>query len=368
MPFVPSMKGMSYRTGSYWVDWRHLLAGLLVAGGIGAMQPAVALPKNTVVATIAVGNEPEGMVITPNGQTVYVSNFVSQDISVIDTTSNTVTTSIPLGSYVRTLAITPDGQTLFAQLAQAPPDIAVPPSDTPGPPQVIAVISTATNTITNTFPSPEYVGWLNFGVSPDGTQLWVAEWESVNGTVVIIDIATLTTVSTINAPGAPEYVQFAPDGKSAYVLDVDDTAKNPFFKIDVASQKIVWDATVRWPEEFTITPDGATLYASQNAKKDTVAVFNAHNGSQKAQIALPFGTLGYPVVTPNGKYLYVPCYSENAVYMARTADNKLVSGDITVGVGPYIAVVAPNGNYLYVLNFGDWPKSTGSVSVIDISE
>ena len=343
--------------GYYWADWRRLLAGLFVAVGIGAMQPAVALPKNTVVATIAVGYDAQNMVITPNGQTLYVSNIVSKNISVIDTASNTVKTSIALGAGVNPLAITPDGQTLFAEFGGF------------GIPTTIAVISTATNTVTNTFPAPVAVGWFNLAVSPDGKQLWVADW--FNDAIVIIDIATLTTVSTIDWNGAPAYLQFAPDGTSAYVLEENGGASNPFIKLDVASQQIVWDVTIRQAVAFAIAPDGATLYICRDKKpNDSVSVLDAKNGSQKAQITIAPRTvaLGDSVVTPNGKYLYVPLYFPKKVKMVSTADNKVVGGAIAVGEGASRTVVAPNGNDLYVLNVGAPPKDASSVSVVDISE
>ena len=39
----------------------------------------------------------------------YVTNGVSNNVSVIDTSTNTVLTSIPVGSYPLGVAITPDG-------------------------------------------------------------------------------------------------------------------------------------------------------------------------------------------------------------------------------------------------------------------
>jgi YVTN family beta-propeller protein len=174
---------MSHRIGCYWVDWRRLLMGLFIAGGIGAMDPAAALPKNTVVATIAVGDLPQGLAITPNGQTVYVVNSESKDVSVIDTASNTVTASITLASYPGAIAITPDSQTAF---------VLVPGNST------VAVIATATNTVTNTFTTG---GWPELAVSPDRTQLYATDFNE--GKVVIIDPGTFTTLNKIDTGRHP---------------------------------------------------------------------------------------------------------------------------------------------------------------------
>lgn len=319
-----------------------------MVGSIGAMQPATALPKNTVVATIGVGQLPQGMVITPNGQTVYVTNYESQDVSVIDTATNTVTTSITLAGNPGFIAITPDSQTLFVEF-------------TGNSTESVAVIATATNTVTKTV-SVNY--WQDVSVSPDGTQLWVADF--VADSVFVVDPATFVTLHTISIGGTPFHVQVAPNGESAYVLGISGFLS----KIAVASRKIIWShgTVAHHGSGFAITPNGDTLYLPEN--RQNVLVFDTHSGSRTAtiRVAEPTVALGSPVVTPSGKFLYVPCSSTDVVKMASTADHKVVGNDISVGGDPFLNVVAPNGNYLYVLNGGSLSNHTGSVSVVDISE
>lgn len=54
---------------------------------------------NTVIATIPVGSVPLGVVVTPDGSKVYVANSDDNSVSVIATATNTVTATIPVGSY-----------------------------------------------------------------------------------------------------------------------------------------------------------------------------------------------------------------------------------------------------------------------------
>src|SRR5262245_43858304 len=69
---------------------------------------------NTVTANIPVGNGPGGVVASPDGTRVYVADFNVSAISVIDTATNTVTATFPLpGALPAHLAITPDGKTLY---------------------------------------------------------------------------------------------------------------------------------------------------------------------------------------------------------------------------------------------------------------
>jgi YVTN family beta-propeller protein len=47
-----------------------------------------------VVAAVPVGDEPNGVAVTPDGKHAYVANFESLDVSVIDTATNTVVATV----------------------------------------------------------------------------------------------------------------------------------------------------------------------------------------------------------------------------------------------------------------------------------
>jgi YVTN family beta-propeller protein len=53
------------------------------------------------------GNPPHSVAVMPDGSTVYVANFLSNNVAVIDTASNRVTTTIPVGAdvFTRMLAV-----------------------------------------------------------------------------------------------------------------------------------------------------------------------------------------------------------------------------------------------------------------------
>ena len=51
-----------------------------------------------MLATTAVGSEPFGVAVTPDGCKVYVANGASNDVSVIATATNTVTAAITVGN------------------------------------------------------------------------------------------------------------------------------------------------------------------------------------------------------------------------------------------------------------------------------
>ncbi len=65
---------------------------------------------NTVIATIAVGDGPVGVAVSPDGTRAYVTNqFDGDTLSVIDTATNTVTATIAVGDDPTGVAVSPDG-------------------------------------------------------------------------------------------------------------------------------------------------------------------------------------------------------------------------------------------------------------------
>ena len=51
-----------------------------------------------VVATVAVGSNPSGVAVNPAGTRVYVANQSSNNVSVIDTATDTVTATVAVGA------------------------------------------------------------------------------------------------------------------------------------------------------------------------------------------------------------------------------------------------------------------------------
>ena len=77
----------------------------------------IATATNTVAATIAVGTDPFGVAVSPDGSTVYVANAGSNTVSVIATATNTVTATIAVGTNPAAFGI-------FIQPRQPPPRFA----------------------------------------------------------------------------------------------------------------------------------------------------------------------------------------------------------------------------------------------------
>jgi YVTN family beta-propeller protein len=304
------------------------------------------LPKNNVIATVPVGSAPQGIVVTPNTDFVYVANGGSLTISKIRAKTNRVTLTIPLSFSPGALAITPDGSTLYVANYYD---------------SSVSVIDTATNAVTATLPLSEGPTYL--AVTPDGSQVYVlCNNEESDGIIAIIDTVSNQVLSTtINIGGFPQSLVFTPDGNYAY--EVNDPA-SVVSVIDTATQSV--SGTLQTNQlnagGLALLPNGQKLYVTGDSEYIQVVNTNV-KGSKK--INLPqSGGFNTPALTPNGIYLYYPIFTggSNSVYMINTKTNRVVGSAIPVGSQPFAVAIASNAKRAYVSNYAD-----GTVSVIDIA-
>ena len=128
---------------------------------------------------IPVGANPYGVAVTPDGKTAFVTNNGSSSVSTIDVKSRTKhPTDIPVAAGPKGMAVTPDGKTAF--VTNANPDAAPAPSG-----GSLSTIDVKTRT---KHPPDIALGSFPFGVAvtPDGKTAFVTN--NVGGTVSAIDV------------------------------------------------------------------------------------------------------------------------------------------------------------------------------------
>jgi YVTN family beta-propeller protein len=82
-----------------------------------------------------VGTQPYGVSVSPDGSTVYVSNYGSANVSVINAANNTVSANVAVGGNPGGISINPNGNDVYIALSSS---------------NNVKVLNTATNTVTNT--------------------------------------------------------------------------------------------------------------------------------------------------------------------------------------------------------------------------
>lgn len=97
----------------------------LYVATLGSVIPGIGAPGSIMAVSaedgeverepIAVGNVPAWITMRPDGRKVYTLNFLSDDISVVDTASWKVEATIEMGTGTQSIIgnVTPDGSTLY---------------------------------------------------------------------------------------------------------------------------------------------------------------------------------------------------------------------------------------------------------------
>jgi YVTN family beta-propeller protein len=311
-----------------------------------------------LVATVEVGVFPGDAAVTPDGKYLYVTNYGSATVSVIDTSLNTVSTTITSILGPGNIVITKDGTTAFV-LADSG----------------IFVISTATNQIIRTIPTPTSSStvlvstppsfYTDIAVTSDGTQLYASNFD---GTTSIINVASCQVEKTLTVGYNANVVASSPDGESAYVIA--NAAGGPFFltKIDVASQTIVAPQLAQFKHGMSgylaFSPNSRTLYFPVFLQD--IWALNTVTGRREQEFVLSNqvagNELGGVAVSPNGTFLYVALTEANKVATVNTQTGAQL-GTIVVGSNP--TSVAIFGGRLYVVNTTNGnPNINGTVSVL----
>ena len=316
-------------------------------------------PKNQLIKTITVGSQPFSLVVNPKGDFVYVTDTYSQTISVIATSTNTVSATYPTPYYAGPLVITRDGDNLYV--------VSAPYQDGLGTSTIAYELSASTGAVVQTFTvglNPDAIA-----ISPNGKQVWVTNFEkNGTGTISIIDTVNQTVLPfTIDIEGYPNLIAFTPNGKHVYA---GANASNALSLIAASSDKILKSNIGNGPTALAIAPDGEKFYTM--GADGPVNVFNTSDNKLVKEIAIsgPQAYVTHLALTRNSKYLYVPFLGAGftpQLDMIDTATNKIVAGPILLNPssetsGFYGAAITPDGKYLYISD-----TAAGVVYVVDIS-
>ena len=264
---------------------------LLISGNGGL---TIANPKDGhIVATIPTGGTTREIAFTPDSKLALVSNWMGNTFSLIDLKEQKELDRYKFGfpAGPNSLAYA-DGKFFFtAELADSigrydPATKAVDAMIGLGQltshvlvydPAIKTVIVTSRNSNSVTFVDTvniEYRGnsrpnWrvtpvpsgITFNeaedLSPDGTELWTAEFRGSH--VAVLDVATKKVKDTFEVPDLhSDRLKFTPDGKRVLLSDLEN---GQLRVIDVATHKEIQKLQIgKGLEGVNITPDGSTAY------------------------------------------------------------------------------------------------------------
>jgi PQQ-dependent catabolism-associated beta-propeller protein len=175
--------------------------------------------------------------------------------------------------------------------------------------------------------------------------------------LTLIDLATLSVKGTIPTCKRGRHVQLTPDGK----IMVACTDSNVADVIDPATGKSLRRIPLGdEPEAFDISPDGKTIYVS-NEDEGEASFVDALTGKTLKSIKVGKEPEGVKV-SADGKTLYVTSEVASLVHVIDVASAKVVK-NVKVGKRPRRMALTPDGKELWVTNELD-----ASVSIVNTAD
>jgi YVTN family beta-propeller protein len=155
------------------------------------------------LGSLAVGKEPEGLAVSPDGKFVYVTAESDDTLVIVDAASGKVARRLPMGKRPRGIAFSPDGTRAYVTAENG---------------ASVSAVDTASQEVVKTAAVPG-AGAKPMGVvvSPDNKRLYVTTGRG--GGLVAFDAATLAPQASVAVGQRPWGVAVSPDGRFVYTAN-----------------------------------------------------------------------------------------------------------------------------------------------------
>ena len=304
------------------------------------------LPGAKLVQRIALPDSPTEIAINAAGDHVYAAAVetkvgVHRVLSIDLPTGQVTAAALPNTTAFALLpiAVSPDGSTLYVGSATQ---------------KTLTLLNAATLAQTGSIAMTGITRPAPLAITPDGQNLCaiVSASDGRKSALDIVNLATQNvTAVTLQSAAVPFGMVLSADGATVYVNG------SQVFAVDVATGAIVGSANTgsQNPYRIAITPDGASLYATDLTDSITSVVSTA-----TLTVAGTLDTLAnvYAIAfTPQGQG-YVFYQEGSAAVRVDTSSMKAV-GRVAVGGGPTQVAATANGGEAFVLN-----GSSGNLSAV----
>lgn len=173
-----------------------------------------------MIAKIPVGDEPEGVNLTPDGRFAYVTSETDNTVAIVDTEAQKVVKKIKVGERPRSTAFSPDGTKAYV------------PGESDG---TVTVIDTTRQVALRTvhFKDADFRP-MGIVVSPDGNTVYVTTGRG--GTLLSLNAQTLAVEKEAKVGKRPWGLAISPDGKFLFTAN---GPSNDVTAVNAATMKVV---------------------------------------------------------------------------------------------------------------------------------
>jgi YVTN family beta-propeller protein len=295
--------------------------------------------NNNVTAIVNVGSNPFGVAVNPDGTKAYVTNSGNNTVSVIDTTTNNVTSTIKVGSEPIGIAVDPDGIKVYVAARNS---------------NIVSVIDTLNNNVT----AAMNVGNNPIGVAVNQKSAYVTNSGSDN--ISVINITSNTVMDTIDVGQIPTGVAVSPDGIKVYVAN---QGSNNISVINTTSNTVTDTINVgQNPIGVAATLDGTKVYVANQGSNNVSVINTTTNDVTTVNVGQsPIGI----AITPDGTKVYVANQGSNTTSVIDTVTNNIIKtinvGSNPAAFGQFISLL-PTQPMLPLANFSSNNSTYGPVA------
>lgn len=303
-----------------------------------------------IVAGMAVHRGPiSGIVASPDGDRLLLSNYRDHSVSIIDT-----------GTWAGVRTITGINEPFTIAMSPADPRHAYLSTVSPAY-DAIAVVDLETDSVVAAHPVALTV--TDLAVDSDGRRIYVSRTAASGADVAVLDTAT-GRVEAIDigarAGTTAGCLRITPDG--LVYTATQRAAGGEVVVIDARRQRVVDTIEIGCAiRDIAISPDGATAYIASSGVGFGAVIDVVDTRSNKIISTRKLGETGalvtQLVLSSDGDRAYLVGEDRISVLCPLTQD---VVATITVGRQPSCVAESPGGHYLYV---GDY---SGAVTVVSI--
>jgi trimeric autotransporter adhesin len=320
-----------------WSSSAPSVATVSNTSGTKGLVTGVALGSATITATV--GNISSSATVAVSlppapapANRAYVANFVSNNLSVIDTVGNTVVATIPVGSGPQGVALNPAANRAYV-------------ANNDG---TLTVVDIARNSVVTTVNLLGGGGSWGVAVLPGLNRAYVAN--SFGRTLSVVNTLTNTLVANINVGAVPRGVTADPGNNLVYVANSGD---NSVSVVNAGSNLVA--ATVAnvglAPQDVALHTVSGRAYLA-NSLSNLVSVLSTSNNSLLSTVQV--GTVHQALaVNPLTNRLYVTNDTGTVSVLDTTTNTELgvPLSPIAVGSNPRGIAVRTATNQLFVTNF-----------------
>jgi DNA-binding beta-propeller fold protein YncE len=304
-----------------------------------------------VPPTVAAGDRPTGIAISPDAKSVYATAFgdgVSEyDVGAGGGLSPKNPPSVPAGNLPRDVVVSPDGKSVYVgnigdELEDLSPsisqyDVGVGGKLSPKNP-----------------PSLDSCEAAAIAISPDGKNVYVACGEGLEIVQYAVGVdGTLSKKSFVEDDTSALDVVVSPDGKSVYAgfLGISQWDVGAGGELSPKNPPTVGDS--RLGGDFAVSPDGRSLYASitfgNGFAGNQIDQYDiAADGTLTPKSPAAVGTGNFPrglALTPDGRSLYAANFGSDEVSQYSVGSDGTLSPKSPstgpAGQGPWGVAVTP---------------------------